>query len=61
MYYREDCMKSIALILLASGGIAFLVAHILWYIKPSAIKDMAALNAALFDGQPTVVELYSNF
>ena len=54
-------MKSIALILLASGGIAFLVAHILWYIKPSAIKDMAALNAALFNGQPTVVELYSNF
>lgn len=54
-------MKSMALILLIIGGIAFLAIHIIWYIKPSAIKDMAGLNAELTNGQPTVVELYSNF
>lgn len=53
-------MKSVLLILLASGVVAFLAIHALWYIKPSDIKDMAALNAELHNGQPTVVELYSN-
>jgi hypothetical protein len=53
-------MKSVALIVLAGGVLFFVAIHALWYIKPSNIKDMAALNAELHNGQPTVVELYSN-
>jgi hypothetical protein len=53
-------MKSLALIVLASGILIFVAIHAIWYIKPSNIKDMAALNAEFYNGQPTVVELYSN-
>jgi len=53
-------MKSLALIILGSGVLFFVAIHIVWRIPPSNIKDMTTLNAELTNGQPTVLELYSN-
>ncbi|MCL4878225.1 MAG: hypothetical protein KJ064_16310 [Anaerolineae bacterium] len=53
-------MKSMLMILLGVGIAAFVVIHIVWYIKPSDIKTSAELDRKLRDGQPTVVEFYSN-
>jgi hypothetical protein len=47
------------LILLAGIG-GFVGIHILWYIPASDVKSLEDLNARLTDGQPTVVEFYTN-
>jgi hypothetical protein len=57
---KERAMKSMLMILLGVGIAAFVVIHIVWYIKPSDIKTSAELDRKLRDGQPTVVEFYSN-
>jgi hypothetical protein len=56
----EASMKPILLTLLALGAITFVAIHLIWYIKSSQITTTADLNARLTDGQPTVVEFYSN-
>jgi hypothetical protein len=48
------------LVLLALALLIFAGMHLVWYIRPSAIKTTAELNERLYDGQPTVVEWYSN-
>lgn len=53
-------MKTMLWILFGVGLTAFVAIHILWYIKPSDIKTSAELDRKLRDGQPTVVEFYSN-
>jgi hypothetical protein len=46
------------LVLTALGG--FLGVHAIWYIHPSEIKSVEELQARLDNGQPTVIEFYSN-
>ncbi|MCD4685312.1 MAG: hypothetical protein K8S97_05195 [Anaerolineae bacterium] len=49
------------LILTASVVLAFITIHIVWYIQPtSGIASTEDLHARLTDGQPTVVEFYTN-
>lgn len=48
------------LTLLGLGLFGFVVLHVVWYIHPSDIQTTAELRARLHDGQPTVVEYYSN-
>lgn len=40
---------------------AFIVVHVVWYIHPSDVKSAEELEDRLNNGQPTVVEFYSNF
>ena len=47
-------------LLLLAAVLGFLGIHIVWYIRPSNIKTMEELQAYLHDGQPTIVEFYSN-
>lgn len=55
-------MRKNWLVMLVLGGIlGFIGIHLVWYISPSDIHSMDELNARLTDGQPTVVEFYSNF
>lgn len=49
----------LSLIILAAI-VGFVGIHLVWYISPSEIKTMEELDARLTDGQPTVVEFYSN-
>jgi hypothetical protein len=53
-------MKPFIMILVGSGILVFLALHIIWYIKPSHIASTEELNTHLTDGQPTVIEFYSN-
>ena len=46
------------LVLLVIAG--FVGLHIIWYIRPSNIKSMDDLNARLTDGEPMVIEFYTN-
>jgi hypothetical protein len=48
------------LLLVATGLLVFVGMHLVWYIHPSDIKSMSDLEAHLYDGQPTVIEFYSN-
>ena len=47
-------------ILLLAGILGFIGIHIIWYIRPSNIKTIEEYQTLLHDGQPTVVEFYSN-
>lgn len=47
-------------LLLLAGVLGFVGLHLVWYIRPSSIKTVEALQTRLHDGQPTVVEFYSN-
>lgn len=47
-------------IILIMGGVLFVVIHLVWYIRPSKIKNEDELRAILKNGQPTIIELYSN-
>ena len=50
------------LLLLSLGMLgAFLAIHVIWFIHPSDIASIDELNAVLTDGQPTIVNFYSNF
>ena len=41
--------------------LVFVTIHVVWYIHPSeAIETIADLDRMLQDGQPTVVEFYTN-
>lgn len=53
-------MRKMLLVLVAIALLVFVLLHLVWYILPSAIKTMPQLEARLNDGQPTVVEFYSN-
>jgi len=48
------------MILLLAALLGFVIIHLVWYIRPSAIDSAEELHAALTDGQPTVVEYYTN-
>jgi hypothetical protein len=39
----------------------FAAVHVIWYIHPSDLESYEELEAILTDGQPAVVEFYSNF
>ncbi len=47
-------------LLLLGSVLGFIGLHLIWYIRPSNIKTFQALQARLQDGQPTIVEFYSN-
>ena len=50
------------LIVLGVGLAIFLILHVVWYIKPDAsIETRADLENKLYDGHPTIIELYSNW
>ncbi len=48
------------MILMLAALLGFALIHLVWYIRPSAIDSAAELQAVLTDGQPTVVEYYTN-
>ncbi len=48
------------LALILAGLAVFAVIHLVWYIKPSDIGTLADLQAHLHNGEPTIVEFYSN-
>lgn len=39
---------------------AFVIVHLVWYIKPSPVASLADLQARLRNGRPTIVEFYTN-
>lgn len=40
--------------------VAFILAHLLLETRPTPLASVEELNARLTDGQPTIVEFYSN-
>ncbi len=40
---------------------AIIGAFVMFHTTPTAVASTAELNATLSDGQPTVIEFYSNF
>lgn len=51
--------RMVTALAILAGGI-FIGIHIFWYIRPSEITTLPQLDQKLTDGQPTVVEFYSN-
>jgi thiol-disulfide isomerase/thioredoxin len=46
--------------LLLAGLIVFIIVHMLWYIRPSQLKNVDEFQARLRRGRPVVVHIYSN-
>ncbi len=40
--------------------LAFIAIHLIWYIHPSEVASLEELETLLTDGQPTLVNFYSN-
>jgi membrane-associated phospholipid phosphatase len=47
-------------LLIGGALLAFIGIHVVWYTHPSDIKTVEELQARLNNGQPVVVEYYSN-
>lgn len=54
-------MGTVVLVLLSFFTVAFVAVHVIWYIRPSAIKDRDTLNHVIQKNPATLIELYSNF
>lgn len=52
--------RNILLVVLLTALAGFVIIHLVWYIRPSAIESPAELHAAITSGKPTVVEYYTN-
>ncbi len=48
------------LVITLAGLATFAGLHIVFYIHPSDVRSTADLSARLRNGQPTVIEFYSN-
>ncbi len=55
-FIRQHPHIALAILLLA----AFILAHLLLETRPTPLASAEELNARLTDGQPTIVEFYSN-
>lgn len=53
-------MKTVILAALVLAGLAFIILHLVWYIRPSEVKTVSEFDARLSERKPLIVEYYSN-